>query len=173
VRADEGSPFFIGANSNVQDGVVIHALKDRRVRVRGEEWAVYVGRDVSIAHGALVHGPCYVGDGTFIGFQAVVHDAVVGAGGAIGVGAVVVGVEVPDGKLVPHGAIIDTADKVRDLPPVTEGARHFAVDVVDVNRGLAAAYRELEREPTRGPAPAAEPTDMAGWEPPRAASSRF
>ena len=44
VRADEGSPFFLGSNTNVQDGVVIHALKDRRVLVGGEEWAVYVGK---------------------------------------------------------------------------------------------------------------------------------
>ena len=90
VRADEGSPFFIGNNTNVQDGVVIHALKNRRVVVGGEEWAVYVGRDVSIAHNALIHGPCYIGDHTFVGFKAVVHDSVVGAHCYIGIGAVVV-----------------------------------------------------------------------------------
>lgn len=177
VRADEGSPFYIGPNSNVQDGAVIHALKERRVRVGGEEWAVYVGRDVSIAHGALVHGPCYVGDGTFIGFQAVVHDAVVGAGCAIGIGSVVVGVEVPDGRLVPHGWVVDSADKVRQLPPVTEGHRHFAEDVVEVNRGLAAAYREHDREhERRGPAARATPgpaAATAGWEPPLLALDRF
>jgi carbon dioxide concentrating mechanism protein CcmM len=26
IRADEGSPFYIGASTNVQDGVVIHGL---------------------------------------------------------------------------------------------------------------------------------------------------
>jgi SulP family sulfate permease len=56
VRADEGTPFFIGSNTNIQDGVVIHALKDKFVLVDGERWAVYVGRNVSIAHDALVHG---------------------------------------------------------------------------------------------------------------------
>jgi SulP family sulfate permease len=166
VRADEGAPFFIGANSNVQDGAVLHALKERSVKVHGEDWAVYVGRDVSIAHGALVHGPCYVGDGTFIGFQAVVHDAVIGAKCSIGIGAVVVGVEVPPGKLVPHGTIVDTADKVRALPPVTEGHRHFAEDVVEVNRGLAAAYREHERLPARAAGAAPKLGQAAGWEPP-------
>ena len=143
VRADEGTPFFIGPNANIQDGVVIHALKQKTVTVGGEDWAVYVGRNVSMAHDALVHGPCYVGDDTFIGFKAVVHDSVVGARCFIGIGAVVVGVEIPDGKFVPHGTIVDSRDKVDALPPVDDAQRHFNEDVVDVNRGLAAAYRRL------------------------------
>ncbi len=152
IRADEGTPFFIGPSSNVQDGVIIHALKERCVNVAGEDWAVFVGRNVSIAHGAIVHGPCYVGDDTFIGFRAIVHDSVVGSRCWIGMGAVVVGVEIPDGKLVPHGAIIDSADKVALLGDATASHAHFNDDVVEVNRGLAAAYR-LDHVPD-DPAPA-------------------
>jgi SulP family sulfate permease len=146
VRADEGSPFFIGAHSNVQDGVVIHALKGRRVRVGSEEWAVYVGREVSMAHDALVHGPCYIGDHTFIGFKAVVHDSVVGSHCYIGIGAVVVGVEIPDGRYVPHGFIVDTAEKAAGLPMATDTHHEFNEDVVDVNRGLASAYHRHAEE---------------------------
>jgi SulP family sulfate permease len=146
VRADEGTPFHIGANSNIQDGVVIHALKERKVVVGGEEWAVYVGKNVSMAHNALVHGPCYIGDDTFVGFKAVVHDAVVGSHCYIGIGAIVVGVEVPDGRFVPHGSIVDTAEKAERLPPVSAAHREFNEDVVDVNRGLAAAYRSHDGE---------------------------
>lgn len=146
VRADEGSPFHIGANTNIQDGVVMHALKDKRVMVAGEPWAVYVGKNVSIAHDALVHGPCYIGDDTFIGFKAVVHDSVVGANCFVGIGAVVVGVEIPDGRFVPHGRIVDSADAVDALPPITEAHKDFNEDVVEVNRGLAAAYHERDRE---------------------------
>ncbi len=152
VRADEGTPFFIGDNTNVQDGVVIHALKDRHVLVRGEQWAVYVGRNVSIAHDALVHGPCYVGDDTFIGFKAVVHDSVVGKHCFIGIGAVVVGVEIPDGKRVPHGMIVDSADAVERLPDAEHAHHEFNEDVVEVNRGLAIAYREAEHGPRAHPA---------------------
>jgi SulP family sulfate permease len=146
VRADEGSPFHIGANTNIQDGVVMHALKDKRVMVAGEPWAVFVGKNVSLAHDALVHGPCYIGDDTFVGFKAVVHDSVVGANCFIGIGAVVVGVEIPDGKFVPHGRIVDTADAVDLLPPVSEAHKHFNEDVVEVNRGLAVAYHRHTRE---------------------------
>jgi SulP family sulfate permease len=146
VRADEGSPFHIGPNTNIQDGVVLHALKDKRVMVAGEPWAIYVGKNVSIAHDALVHGPCYIGDETFVGFKAVVHDSVVGAHCFIGIGSVVVGVEIPDGKFVPHGRIVDSADAVDALPNVNESQKEFNEDVVEVNRGLAVAYHARDRE---------------------------
>jgi SulP family sulfate permease len=152
LRADEGSPFFIGAGSNVQDGVILHALKNRCVRVGNQPWAIYVGRNVSIAHDALVHGPCYIGDHTFVGFKAVVHDSVVGANCYIGIGAVVVGVEIPDGRAVPHGAIVDSADAVDRLPPTSEAHSEFNHDVVEVNRGLAAAYHRAQSQTLRHPA---------------------
>lgn len=146
VRADEGSPFHIGPNTNIQDGVILHALKDKCVMVAGEPWAIYVGRAASIAHDALVHGPCYIGDETFVGFKAVVHDSIVGAHCFIGIGAVVVGVEIPDGRFVPHGRIVDSADAVDALPLVSEAHKEFNEDVVEVNRGLAVAYHARDRE---------------------------
>ncbi len=149
VRADEGAPFYIGPNTNIQDGVVLHALKDKRVVVAGEPWAIYVGKNVSIAHDALVHGPCYIGDDTFVGFKAVVHDSIVGSHCFIGIGAVVVGVEIPDGRFVPHGRIVDSADAVDALPHVSEAHREFNEDVVEVNRGLAVAYQARDRERLR------------------------
>lgn len=167
VRADEGSPFFIGSNTNVQDGVVIHALKNKRVRVAGQEWAVYVGKNVSIAHNALVHGPCFIGDNTFVGFKAVVHDSVVGAHCYIGIGAIVVGVEIPDGKFVPHGAIVDSADAVARLPDASAAHHEFNEDVVDVNRGLAVAYRRIAESSEAAPEPAlpgeTHRATPAGW----------
>jgi SulP family sulfate permease len=145
IRADEGAPFFIGANTNVQDGVIIHALKEKFVRVGGELWAVHIGKSCSLAHDSLVHGPCVIGDDTFIGFKSTVHDSVVGAGCFIGHGALVVGVEVPPGRFVPHGAIIDTQEKANALGPASDQHAHFNEDVVEVNRGLAAAYQSHQR----------------------------
>lgn len=165
VRADEGSPFYIGANSNIQDGVVIHALKEKWVNIAGEDWAVYIGEEVSVAHQALIHGPCFIGDRTFVGFQAVVHDSVIGSGCYIGIGAVVVGVEIPDGRYVPHGLVVDSMDKVESLGPATAAHSHFNEDVVDVNRGLVAAYRRQGKFSNK-----AIPSVAASW---RAAADRF
>lgn len=179
VRADEGTPFYLGDNTNVQDGVVIHALKDRHVLVRGEAWAVYVGRNVSIAHDALVHGPCYVGDDTFIGFKAVVHDSVIGKHCFIGIGAVVVGVEIPDGKRVPHGMIVADADAVDRLPDAGHEHHEFNDDVVEVNRGLALAYqvadghRPADGREVRAHTPASKRPWDESWAPLRMGKDAF
>lgn len=156
VRADEGAPFFIGDNTNIQDGVVLHALKDKYVYIGSERWAIYVGRSVSMAHDALIHGPCFIGNETFIGFKAVVHDAIIGSRCFVGIGAVVVGVEVPSGRFIPHGRIVDSQVVVDTLPLVSEQQMEFNEDVVEVNRGLAAAYRAHrdgieDASVTRGP----------------------
>lgn len=148
VRADEGSPFYIGSNSNIQDGVVIHALKEKWVNVAGEDWAVYIGENVSVAHQALVHGPCYIGAHSFVGFQAIVHDSIVGNHCYIGIGAIVVGVEIPEGRYIPHGSVIDNFEKVDALPKVSDAHLEFNEDVVGVNRGLAAAYRKHSGQAT-------------------------
>ena len=158
VRADEGSPFHIGPNTNIQDGVIMHALKDKRVMVAGEPWAIYVGKNVSMAHGALVHGPSYIGDDTFIGFKAIVHDSVVGAHCFIGHGAIVVGVEIPEGRFVPAGRIVDSADAVDALPLAGHAHKEFNEDVVEVNRGLAVAYHQKDGTGRNG-ASSAELTD--------------
>ncbi len=61
VRGDEGQPIHIGAGSNVQDGVVVHALETfdgqhavegNLVTVSGKRYAVFVGQNVSLAHQA-------------------------------------------------------------------------------------------------------------------------
>ena len=67
VRGDEGMPIFVGSDSNIQDGVVIHALETtdeegkpvekNLVNVSGENYAVYVGERVSLAHQSQIHGP--------------------------------------------------------------------------------------------------------------------
>jgi SulP family sulfate permease len=142
VRADEGTPFYIGSHTNVQDGVVLHALKKQWVQVGGDKWAIFVGDRVSMAHQCLVHGPSYIGDDTFVGFKAVVHNAVVGKGCYISIGAIVVGVDVPEGRFVPPGMIVDTPEKAQALGPSEYGHHHFNADVVDVNKGLAAAYNK-------------------------------
>ncbi len=166
VRADEGAPFFIGSNSNIQDGVILHALKEKYVEVAGEQWAIYVGEGVSIAHNALIHGPSYIGDHTFVGFNAVVHDSIVGAGCYIGIGAIVVGVELPEGRFVPHGSIVDSADAVDRLPLVTQHHREFNEDVVEVNRGLAVAYAaaDAESEQRREDAALVHELEVSPWQ---------
>jgi SulP family sulfate permease len=144
VRADEGTPFFIGHRTNLQDGVVLHALKDKYVEVQGKKWAIFIDEQVSVAHQALIHGPCFIGARSFVGFKAVVHDSVVNPDCFVGIGAVVVGVEVPPGRFIPPGSVVDTQEKANQLPEATDMHHHINEEVVEVNEGLVSAYQWFE-----------------------------
>lgn len=143
VRADEGSPFFIGAESSLQDGVTLHGLKDKVILVQGRAYSIYVGRNVCLTHHALIHGPCYIGDHSFVGFKATVHDAVVGEGCVIGLGAVVIGVSLPPGRYVGHNVVVDDQEQANALPSVGddwERLRHE--EGGESNHELAATSRQ-------------------------------
>jgi SulP family sulfate permease len=142
VRADEGTPFHIGAGTNLQDGVTLHALKGKVVLVGGRPFAIHIGRNVCLTHHSLIHGPCHVGDGCFIGFKATVHDAIVGENCVLGLGAVVVGVRLPPGRYVGHNQVVDTQEKADALPPADDAWHKLREDVVEVNRELADGHRE-------------------------------
>ena len=92
VRGAEGQPIHIGNESNVQDGVVIHALETvaygkpvwkNTYAVYGQRYAVYIGDRVSLAHQSHVHGPAYIEDDVFVGMQAMVFMSHVGRGTVI------------------------------------------------------------------------------------------
>lgn len=135
LRADEpGSSIEIGRESNVQDGVIIHAL---------ESSSVIIGNRVSLAHGCIVHGPCKVEDGCFVGFGSVLFGASVGSGTVIRHLVVVQGVEVGLGKLVASGSVVDTPEKAERLMSLDEETREFARKVVDMNLNLSRAYRKM------------------------------
>ncbi|MDQ0287267.1 carbonic anhydrase/acetyltransferase-like protein (isoleucine patch superfamily) [Desulfofundulus luciae] len=136
LRADEGFPIVIGEYSNVQDGVVIHCLKGG---------SVTVGQRCSLAHGAIIHGPCEIGDETFVGFRAMVVKSRLGRGCFVGHGALVNGVEIPDGKYVPSLAVVTTSEHAAALPEVSREQLEFVREVFSVNRELCDAYLNLHR----------------------------
>jgi carbonic anhydrase/acetyltransferase-like protein (isoleucine patch superfamily) len=82
----------IGADSNVQDGAVLHT---------DPGFPLSVGTRVSIGHQAMLHG-CVVGDGSLIGIQSVVlNGAVIGKCCLVGAGAVITERKVfADGSLI-------------------------------------------------------------------------
>lgn len=80
LRADVGA-IRIGDRVNIQDNAVLHATYDQSECI--------IGNDVSIGHGANVHG-AIIGDDVIIGMGAIVMDnTVVPPGTIIAAGAVV------------------------------------------------------------------------------------
>ena len=142
IRADEGTPFYIGEGTNIQDGVVIHGLEQGRVMGDdGQEYSVWIGKEACITHMALIHGPAYIGEGCFIGFRSTVFNARVGEGCVIMMHALIQDVEIPPGKYVPSGAVITNQQQADRLPDVQESDRHFAHHVVEVNEALRIGYQ--------------------------------
>jgi carbonic anhydrase len=150
IRGDEGQHIFIGDNSNIQDGVVIHGLEtfeggheliENEVEVEGKKYSVYIGKRVSVSHQSQVHGPAKVGDDTFVGMQALVFKAELGDHVVVEPGAKLIGVKVAAGRYVPALSLITKQEQADALPLITEGYayRKFNESVVRVNVQLADA----------------------------------
>ena len=108
VRGDKDR-IVIGDRSNIQDNCVIHTSKG---------YPVVLGCDVSVGHGAILHG-CTLGDRVLVGMGAIVLNGVnVGEGTLIGAGAVITeGMQVPANSVVvgvPGKIIKQTTDAQRD-----------------------------------------------------------
>ena len=91
LRADLES-ITIEEGTNIQDTAVIHADPGSPARI---------GQNVSIGHGAVLHG-CTVGNGSLIGMNAtVLNGADIGAGSLVAANALVL-----EGTLVPPGSLV-------------------------------------------------------------------
>ncbi|MBD1814719.1 ribulose bisphosphate carboxylase small subunit [Microcoleus vaginatus DQ-U2] len=145
IRADEGTPFYIGEGSNIQDGVVIHGLEKGRVTGDDDKsYSVWVGKNTSLTHMSLIHGPAYVGEDCFIGFRSTVFNARVGNGCIVMMHVLIKDVEIPPGKYVPSGAIITNQKQADRLPDVQDSDVEFATHVIGINDALRAGYRCAE-----------------------------
>lgn len=141
IRADEGTPFHIGSGTNIQDGVVIHGLEQGRVKGDdARDYSVWIGKNVSITHKALIHGPCYVGDDCFIGFRSTVFNARIGKGCIVMLHALIQDVDIPEGKYIPSGAIITNQQQANRLPDVQSEDLEFSHHVVGINQSLRQGY---------------------------------
>ncbi|GLX70365.1 carbonate dehydratase [Paenibacillus glycanilyticus] len=144
LRADEGTPFFIGSNTNIQDGVILHGLANQTIQAGHIPCSIYIGNRVSIAHGAIVHGPCLIEDDVFVSFKAIVFNAYVGRGCYISMDAIVTnGVRVAPNRFVPPGAHIDTQEKADSLGAVPKDSVDFAEQVIRVNKEFPPSYHAM------------------------------
>ena len=90
IRGDVNS-ISIGEGTNIQDLVVLHVDADAPLSI---------GKNVTIGHGAILHG-CTIKDQALIGMGAIVlNGAEIGKGSMIAAGALV-----PQNTVVPDGAL--------------------------------------------------------------------
>jgi carbonic anhydrase/acetyltransferase-like protein (isoleucine patch superfamily) len=83
----------IGNRSNLQDGTIVHAMKDTHPTI--------VGDDVTIGHAAVIHG-CTVEDRCLIGIGAILlNGSRIGGGSIIAAGSLV-----PEDMIVPPRSLV-------------------------------------------------------------------
>ena len=120
----------IGAETNIQDGAIVHLADD---------YGCYLGKRVTVGHGAIVHA-CTIGDDCLIGMQATVLDgAVVGPGSIIGAHALVTqGMEVPPDSLVlgTPGKVVKQLDPEKRHEVAEWALRYVHVSRAFQERGL-------------------------------------
>ena len=86
------APIVIGAQSNIQDGTIVHV--DERVPCR-------VGNRVGVGHRVILHG-CVVEDDCLIAMGSILlNGVVIGSGSVVAAGAVI-----PEGMRVPPGSLV-------------------------------------------------------------------
>ena len=112
----------IGADSNVQDGAVLHGTLG--------EWPVIVGERVSIGHHATVHG-CSIEDDALIGIGARILD-----GARIGACSLVAA-----GALVREGMLVPPRSLVVGVPGVVK--RELNARELEILRRTPGRYRQL------------------------------
>lgn len=143
IRADETNengemePIIIGANSNIQDGVVIHSKAGA---------LVVIGENTSIAHRSIIHGPCEIGHHVFVGFNSVIFNCKVGNHSAIRHNAVVDGRDLPNHFYVPAMSYINSKTNLNQYPPVDIFISEFSESVVSTNIELVKGYKALHNE---------------------------
>jgi carbonic anhydrase/acetyltransferase-like protein (isoleucine patch superfamily) len=118
----------VGADTNIQDGTVVH--------VTSKTHGTFIGARVTIGHSCLIHG-CRIGDGAFIGMRATVCDgATVEPGGMVAAGALLT-----PGKLVKAGEVW-SGSPAKYWRPVNETERGYMANLPGRYAELGRVYRK-------------------------------
>ena len=118
VLRGDTAPIRIGERTNIQDGCILHTDLDAPVEI---------GNDVTVGHGAIIHG-ARVADEVLIAMRAtVLSGAVIGRRSIVGAGAVV-----PERAVIPEGSLVlGVPGKIvrsiteREIDRVLENARIY------------------------------------------------
>jgi gamma-carbonic anhydrase len=83
----------IGRRTNLQDGTIVHVMRGTHPTA--------IGDDVTVGHGAIVHG-CTIENGSLVGMGAIVlNGALVGEGSLVAAGTLV-----PEGMQIPPRSLV-------------------------------------------------------------------
>lgn len=147
LRGDEGLRIHIGNGTNVQDGVVLHGLKNYEYQgvlanhstfKENQPYSIYIGDQVTLAPQCQVHGPARIDNKVFIGMQCLVFDSYVEENVVLEPASKVIGVKVPRNRYVTAGKVVTSQDEADQLPKITSQYQYY-----DFNEKMISVYKEL------------------------------
>jgi len=117
------APIRVGANSNIQDGTIVHGFPSSPVTIG--DW-------VTVGHRAVLHA-CTIENHCLIGMGAIVlNNARIGEGSIVAAGALVV----ENTVIPPHSLYVGVPARLKR--PLAEGD----LDLIDVHAAHYVQYRE-------------------------------
>ena len=124
----------VGERTNIQDGCILH--------VTYKKYPLIIGKDVSIGHGAVLHG-CTVKDSVLVGIGAMLLDnCVVNSNSLIAAGALVKeNFVVPEGVLiagVPGKIIRELTEE--EIEMIKQRSRNYLMYVNNYKHGVQKEY---------------------------------
>jgi carbonic anhydrase/acetyltransferase-like protein (isoleucine patch superfamily) len=140
IRADEADPegkvhpVIIENGACIQDGVIIHARAGTEVKI---------GPRVNIAHGAIIHGPCVIGERCFIALRGTIYKATLEESVWVGIGAIIMRATIPANTMVPAGSIVRDNSDVRYLRMTNVKEIEYQKDVFEASAALREGYKRM------------------------------
>ncbi len=135
IRGDRNK-IKIGNRTSVQDNVVIHA---------NPENGVEIGNDVSVGHGAVLHG-CRIGSNVLIGMNStILNGTEIGENSIVGANALV-----PEGKKFPENSlIIGVPGRVKreleesEIEAIAENAAEYVEFVREYREEMKSTHKNI------------------------------
>lgn len=131
---DNVAPIQIDKEVNIQDGVIIHTDPGA---------SVIIGAKTTVAHGAIIHGPCDIGQECFIAIRASLYKVTLEDHVWLGIGAIAKLVTLHSFTRVPAGAVIRDRPEVLALRLITDRERKYMDTVWAANSRLRKDYLEM------------------------------
>jgi carbonic anhydrase/acetyltransferase-like protein (isoleucine patch superfamily) len=122
----------IGSRTNIQDGCVLHVMRD--------EWALLLGDDVTVGHSVTLHG-CTIESRCLIGMGAIIlNGAVIGSGSIVAAGTLI-----PERTVIPPGSLVmGSPGKVKRQ--LVEAEQSVIKDYADRYVGYSKIYQQESDE---------------------------
>jgi carbonic anhydrase/acetyltransferase-like protein (isoleucine patch superfamily) len=137
IRADDRgpdgrvAPITICEDVNIQDGVIIHSHGGQ---------VVTIGARSTVAHGAVIHGPCVIAEDCFLALRTILYNTTLEKAVWVGIGSLVKDATISAFSYIPPNSLIRVESDVWKLGLVSEKEQQYMKEVHEATRRLRDDY---------------------------------